>query len=427
MFIIVNCTHLNSDRRVRYARCSMSAITSTAPIDACSGYHLVSTAVHPYHNRPVKDAETPRVERSCSDEKRLMYYHVYIELTAPEGGSEVKLGLTEDEFRRRILRPYDQGTSFVVNGRAILADNVKRLSVRRGTTPIQQLLAIARMRERASSVVVLGHDMVPYEAFLQGDDVTDEYVQGPPGWRRSATPDAARMARVRTAPKAFVRLRAELAIALESFAHEIEAGGRSGAGCFRVAEQRVKHHVAQLRELLESAQESGISPDILDLISQIPDSIPRSRLVIGHQQGGVFVLLSEETVARLRSCASMIKTESDQSLDHAIDTRRHENARVRRRSRRVQRRKSAGSAQAACKRLGKEWASIAEFTRLLSRSDSSIRSRIHRCLKRLDEKNKTAFEELNVRRLPSPQAGMPRQEYRIEGIWPLLFPNVRNK
>lgn len=229
-----------------------------------------------------------------------MYYHVYIELATPEGESEVKLGLTEDELRRRILKPYEQGTSFVVNGRAIRADNVKRLSVRRGTTPTRQLLATARAQERASSLVVLGHDMVPYDAFKLGDDVTDEFVQGPPGWRRPAVRDTQRDSR-------------------------------------RVATKR-------------------------------------------------------RPARRGKRSATRVTT-----------------------------------ARAACKVLGREWASIKELSRLTRRSASAVRSRIWRVRNKMDEPRISAFDENDCREFPSPQTGMPRQEYRIEGVWPLLFPNVRMK
>lgn len=229
-----------------------------------------------------------------------MFYHVYIELNEPTGETEVKLSLSADAFRRRILQPYERGTTLVVNGRAIRADNVKRLSVRRGTTPTRQLLATARAQERASSLVVLGHDMVPYEAFMLGDDVTDEYVQGPPGWRRPT----------------------------------------------------VRHTRRESRQ----------------------------------------VATSRRPARRGRRSAEQVLT-----------------------------------AKATCKSLRREWASIAELSTLIRRSPSAIRSLIWRKRNRMDEQQKAVFEEVNCRGLPTPKTGMPRQEYRIEGVWPLLFPNARIK
>jgi hypothetical protein len=80
------------------------------------------------------------------------------------------------------------------------------------------------------------------------------------------------------------------------------------------------------------------------------------------------------------------------------------------------------SAEEACKRLGKEWATAKELGAIIARSDASIRSTVNRQLKKLGGHELGAFKSLNVRPFPTPGPGMPKQEYRIVGIWPLLVP-----
>ena len=117
-----------------------------------------------------------------------MLYHVYVALKHPPKDSEIKLGLSEDELFKRVLRPYRQGRAFVLNGRAIQPDNILRVRVTRGETPVEHLMARAKAEDRASSVVFLTSDHTPYMALDYCEDVTDSYIDGPPGIRPRRRP-----------------------------------------------------------------------------------------------------------------------------------------------------------------------------------------------------------------------------------------------
>lgn len=123
-----------------------------------------------------------------------MLYHVYVQLHSPQNDSETKLGLTEAQLRERVLTPYGKGRAFVLNGRTIESGNIHSLKVSRGLTPVDQLLARATAEDRASPLLIIGgHDPVPYLAFSYCEDVTDEFILGPPGFavsrrRRASNP-----------------------------------------------------------------------------------------------------------------------------------------------------------------------------------------------------------------------------------------------
>lgn len=81
------------------------------------------------------------------------------------------------------------------------------------------------------------------------------------------------------------------------------------------------------------------------------------------------------------------------------------------------------TADEACRRLGKEWATARELSKLFCRTETSIRSAVNRHIRKLAGIEKGAFRELNLRSIPNPGPHMPEQEYRITGVWPLLFPD----
>ncbi len=113
-----------------------------------------------------------------------MLYHVHVVLKEPKAKSETKLGLSEEQLRERILQPYEEGRPFIINGRTIAPDNIDKIQISRGTEPVEQLLARAEAEERASPVAVIGFgDMKPYSAFASCEDVTDEFILGPPGYK----------------------------------------------------------------------------------------------------------------------------------------------------------------------------------------------------------------------------------------------------
>lgn len=116
-----------------------------------------------------------------------MLYHLYIVLKEPKNESETKLGLSEQQLRERVLQPYEQGRAFIVNGRTIAPDNIEQIRVSRGTKPVEQLLARVEAEARASSVVFIGGgDMKSYSAFAACEDVTDEFILGPPGHKANS-------------------------------------------------------------------------------------------------------------------------------------------------------------------------------------------------------------------------------------------------
>ena len=110
-----------------------------------------------------------------------MLYHVCVSMKDRQDRSEIKLGLSEDELLKRVIRPYRQGRAFVLNGRTIQIDGILRVRVTRGETPIEHLMARARAEDRASELVCVTHDFTPSMALDYCEDVTDLYIDSPPG------------------------------------------------------------------------------------------------------------------------------------------------------------------------------------------------------------------------------------------------------
>lgn len=134
-----------------------------------------------------------------------MIYHVYIELKDPKGESETKLGLTEQQLTDRILQPHDEGRAFVVNGRTIAPSNIDKIRVSRGTEAVERLLARAEAEERNSPVVFIGgRDLKPYLAFAGCEDVTDDFILGPPGYRSASKPSGVYKSDVAACRRVFV-------------------------------------------------------------------------------------------------------------------------------------------------------------------------------------------------------------------------------
>jgi predicted nucleotide-binding protein len=108
-----------------------------------------------------------------------MPYHVRITLNSDPGHDEVKLDLTEEQLRDRILTPYEQGRPIVIGGRTLPPDDIQRLRITETEQASESLIPTVRAEQRASGMITMTSD--EWYVAEKGRDVTDDFIKGPPG------------------------------------------------------------------------------------------------------------------------------------------------------------------------------------------------------------------------------------------------------
>jgi hypothetical protein len=110
-----------------------------------------------------------------------MNYHVRISLKS--GSTETKCDLTEEQLRTRVISPYETAAPLILNGKTILSGNIDRVRVSKSTQTSAELIVQIKDEERNSSVVVISSTPYTWYAADRADDVTDEFIEGPIGFR----------------------------------------------------------------------------------------------------------------------------------------------------------------------------------------------------------------------------------------------------
>ena len=111
------------------------------------------------------------------------YYHVRI--AHGTNGDEIRLDLSREKLENNIINPYDMGDNIFLNGVIILLAEIKKLHIAKTDQSSNNY------RERAARDLykIYGHlydvtdrDIDEYIVDM-GDNITDEIVQGVPGWK----------------------------------------------------------------------------------------------------------------------------------------------------------------------------------------------------------------------------------------------------
>ena len=117
-------------------------------------------------------------------------YHVRITV-AGDGHGELKPDLTMEQLQEQFLEPYGSGLPITVNGRSIEPSNLERLQVSTSDVLIHDLIAHVRARRQASGVVMLGGPSDAWRAAGLAENVTDQFIKGPPGWASNSEASSA--------------------------------------------------------------------------------------------------------------------------------------------------------------------------------------------------------------------------------------------
>jgi predicted nucleotide-binding protein len=98
--------------------------------------------------------------------------------------------LTEEQLRERFLQPYESGEPILINGKTILPDDIERVRISRSQESSTALIAAEKAEDRGSSVFFLGGPSYEWRAADRANDVTDEFIRGPAGYKLSQAPNA---------------------------------------------------------------------------------------------------------------------------------------------------------------------------------------------------------------------------------------------
>ena len=108
------------------------------------------------------------------------YYHVRITQKSSKLNDEVGLDYTLEDLARRIIEPYRNGRPITIGGKAIATDDIERIRITKTVQESTYLRPIAEQERRRGGVIIPPISVEWYIAKM-GEDVTDDFITGPPG------------------------------------------------------------------------------------------------------------------------------------------------------------------------------------------------------------------------------------------------------
>ena len=112
------------------------------------------------------------------------YYHVRLTPKSDTSHVEVRLDLNIDELTERFVLPYRSGLPITISGRSFLPEDVERIRINKTDQDSQYLLGIVseeRRRGVSQGILDFAGPSNDERAASKGEDVTDDFITGPPG------------------------------------------------------------------------------------------------------------------------------------------------------------------------------------------------------------------------------------------------------
>jgi len=113
-----------------------------------------------------------------------MFYHVRITQKSNRTYDEVKLDLSEKRLFSQFIEPYEQGDPIIINGKTILLNDLERIKIAKTDEDSSKILPVVREEREKSNVIVIGGPSDEWYVVSKGEDVTDELIKGPPGYKK---------------------------------------------------------------------------------------------------------------------------------------------------------------------------------------------------------------------------------------------------
>ncbi|PFC69937.1 hypothetical protein CN290_28595 [Bacillus cereus] len=111
-----------------------------------------------------------------------MYYHIRIDLTTRI--RESKFNVTLEELEGRYLSKYRKGEDFTLNGRVIKTSDIQKMSINVSDheNDLANMESRIEYEDQQSHIVRLGGPSRKWRAAGRFKDVSDELLEGPPGY-----------------------------------------------------------------------------------------------------------------------------------------------------------------------------------------------------------------------------------------------------
>lgn len=94
---------------------------------------------------------------------------------------ETDMDLSEEELIERYVTRYRNGDPIIINGRTVTPEKLERIRITRSEEESEQIIQRLKMENRNSPVAFIGGPSYKTQAAGEGEDVTDDFIQNPPG------------------------------------------------------------------------------------------------------------------------------------------------------------------------------------------------------------------------------------------------------
>ena len=113
----------------------------------------------------------------------MQYYHVRITQKSRRYYDEVKLDLNLEELNIRVLTNYRSGQAMVINGKVIEPEDVERIRISQTEELSDNYRSEAAQIRQTQWANVIPAPSLDWIIADKGEDVTDDFILGPPGWK----------------------------------------------------------------------------------------------------------------------------------------------------------------------------------------------------------------------------------------------------
>ena len=122
----------------------------------------------------------------------MAYFHVRITQHS-DGQDPVKLDFSRQELEQRVLKLYREGRPITISGKTTIIDDIERVKITTTDLDSEHYRLIAEQNQKSSGVIRF--TPIEWEIINMGDDVTDDFITGPPGSELEEWPSGVKEAR----------------------------------------------------------------------------------------------------------------------------------------------------------------------------------------------------------------------------------------
>ena len=113
-----------------------------------------------------------------------MFFHVIIKTKQDKRYGECKTDLTREQLISRFIDPYDFCRPIMINGKSVSPEQIERITIAESLSTIESYFPALEQEDARSNVAVIGGPSYTHRAIHNAHNVTDDFIEGPPGWRK---------------------------------------------------------------------------------------------------------------------------------------------------------------------------------------------------------------------------------------------------